>query len=78
MSCPNLKERGVAQTSIELDEFARRVERLCDFLLDKIDKKSGSMDLRVIQDLKEDAANIQFGQAISEASFEGLADYVNA
>jgi hypothetical protein len=68
----------VSKEQIELDDFARRVERLCDFLLDKVDTKTGSSDLRVIQDLKEDAANMQFRKSLSDASFEGLADFVNA
>ena len=48
---------------VDVVEFARRVERLCDFLLEKISDTSEmheSDDLRVIQDIKTDAADLQF------------------
>lgn len=39
-------------------DFARRVERLCDFLLDKV-SKDGSADVTAVQNLKDDAADLQ-------------------
>jgi hypothetical protein len=60
--------------SKDVKEFAMKVERLCDYLLDKIDTKDGSNDIKFIQDLKEDAANFQFQSGLS---IVGLYDYVN-
>ena len=45
-------------TPVDIGEFATTVERVCDFLLDKV-KKDGSSDVLIIQQLKEDAANLQ-------------------
>jgi hypothetical protein len=62
--------------TIELKEFARRVEHVCDFFLSKT-YGDGSDDRKVLEDLKEDAANIQFGQVkIEEERISGLSDYV--
>lgn len=60
--------------SKDVKDFALRVERLCDYLLDRIDVKDGSNDIKVIQDLKEDAANFQFQDM---SLVKGLSDYVN-
>lgn len=46
---------------VDTEEFGTKVERLCEFLLDRVDK-DGSADVRVIQDLKEDAALLQVGK----------------
>lgn len=71
---------------IDIKEFARRVELVCDFLLNKIREErsvdgssglDGSGDLRVIQDLKEDAANIHMGDAdVFTNKLSGLSDYM--
>lgn len=45
-------------TMSDLKDFAQRVERLCDFILDKL-PKDGTADVLVVQKLKEDAADIQ-------------------
>jgi hypothetical protein len=66
-------------TQQEIRQFAERVERLCDYLLDRVKEKDGSPDLNVIVDLKEDAANLQFDLdkvAIFDA-FSGLHNYVH-
>lgn len=64
---------------IDIKEFARRVERVCDFLLAKFEEggRDGSSDLKVIEDLKADAADIQFDKALvgSETLF-GLDAYM--
>lgn len=61
---------------IEIKEFARRVEHLCDFFLSN-SEADGSKDRRVIEDLKEDAADIQFNQAeIAFGAFKGLDEYM--
>lgn len=58
---------------VDINEFAQKVERLCDFLISKA-TKNGTDDIRVLQDLKEDAANLQFdkrtlaGEAIAGLS----------
>ena len=44
---------------LDVKDFAERVERVCDFLLDK-SERDGSEDRKVIEDLKNDAADIQF------------------
>lgn len=61
---------------IEIKEFARRVEHLCDFFLSKTEA-DGSKDRKVIEDLKETAADIQFEQVeIAEGAYIGLDDYM--
>lgn len=62
------------QIDVDVKDFARRVERLCDFLLDKIDVKDGSPDVIVIQKLKDDAADLQFMTIYW--FFEGLDTYI--
>lgn len=62
-------------TISDIQNFAERVERLCDFLLDDIEK-NGTRDVVVLQKLKEDAANIQFIDHNSFIMTEGLADHI--
>lgn len=60
---------------IEITDFARRVERLCDFLLSQVKgtEESGSDDIGVIKELKEDAANLQFNNvALVSNTVKGL------
>ena len=59
---------------IELLNFFRRVERMCDFLLDKVEFKDGSPDIAVIQDLKNDAADLQVNH--DNINLEGLHTYM--
>lgn len=65
---------------IDIKEFAQRVERLCDFLIAKRvmeTGKDGSNDLRVVEDLKEDAADIQFEKVdLGVNVIDGLYDYM--
>jgi hypothetical protein len=62
---------------IEIKDFARRVEHLCDFFLSKTEA-NGSKDRKIIEDLKEDAADIQFDQAeVASGVFTGLNDYMH-
>lgn len=56
-------------------DFAERVERVCDFILEGIEK-DGSHDVTVIQNLKKDAADLQFIKKNSNISIEGLDDYM--
>ena len=61
---------------IEIKDFAKRVEHVCDFFLSK-SEADGSNDRKVLEDLKEDAADIQFDQAeINSGAYIGLDDYV--
>jgi hypothetical protein len=61
---------------LEIKDFAKRVEHVCDFFLSKAEA-DGSSDRKVLEDLKEDAADIQFDQAeIDSGAYIGLDDYV--
>lgn len=58
-----------------LEDFARRVERLCDFLLSKTDR-NGSDDVAILEDLKEEAADFQ-QQVEVDVDIDGLKDYMS-
>jgi hypothetical protein len=61
---------------LEIKEFARRVEHICDFFLSRTEA-DGSKDRKIIEDLKEDAADIQFDQVeVASGPFVGLDDYL--
>jgi hypothetical protein len=59
--------------TIDVKEFAKRVERLCEFLLDRVER-DGNKDVVEIQKIKEDAADLQAGD--NEFTFEGLSDHM--
>jgi len=65
--------------TIEIREFAQRVERLCDFLLNRM-REEGSKDkstsARVIEDLRNDAADIQFHRLNYPDMFDGLDNFM--
>lgn len=62
--------------SVEIRDFAQRVERLCDFLLHQVEvKDSGTTDILVIKKLREDAADIQFSR-VDITKFEGLDNFM--
>lgn len=63
-------------TTVNIKDFAERVERLCDFLLDKVEK-DGSDDVIELQDLKKDAADIQFITTNKHVSIDGLHSYIH-
>lgn len=66
--------------NVDINEFAIRVERLCEYLLAQIKagKRDGSADLKVIEDLKEDAAELQRASMIMGPEiFAGLSDYMH-
>lgn len=54
---------------VDTKEFAIQVEKLCDFLLDEINPKSGTTSQRIIEDIKKDAINLQ---VVEVEIFEGL------
>lgn len=66
---------------VDIKEFAIRVERLCDFLLDKIRAevgRDGSSSQALIEDIKEQAADIHTGRVTTVSkTFEDLVDYMN-
>jgi hypothetical protein len=64
--------------SVEIKEFAGRVERLCDYLLSQVSPEhSGSQDILIIKDLKEDAADLQFqDNERIDIKFNGLDNYM--
>ena len=59
---------------IDIPEFARRVERLCDFFLNQT-ARDGSNDRKFLEDLKDDAANLQLDR--ENYVIKNLYDYVN-
>lgn len=65
---------------VDIKEFAREVERFCDFFLDKVsseNERSGSDDLKIIEDLKELAADIQFDKvSMTTNVLSGLSAYM--
>jgi hypothetical protein len=62
--------------TVDIKEFAIRVERLCDFLLAKMEK-DGSKDVVTLQNLKEEAANIQINNTnVVSESISGLSEYM--
>jgi hypothetical protein len=67
--------------TIEIKDFARRVERLCDFFISKATEetgRNGSEDLKVLEDLKNTAADIQFDRVtVMTQGIEGLSEYMN-
>jgi hypothetical protein len=65
---------------LEIKEFARRVERMCDFFLSKVseeEKRDDSPSLKVLDELKDEAADIQFYYTETSESLKGLADYMS-
>lgn len=62
---------------IDIKEFASRVENMCEFILNQIPQKDGSPDQVFIQNLKKDAADIQFNPSLhGDISLRGLDDHV--
>lgn len=65
---------------LDIKKFAERVERLCDFLIGKIkdEGETDTNDLKVIEDIKEDAADISSNRVpISSQTIAGLRDYMS-
>lgn len=65
---------------LDLVEFAERVERLCDFFLSQL-REEGNIptthDVKVLEDLKEDAGDIACSRvSITQKSLEGLDSYM--
>lgn len=62
---------------IDIKEFAMRVERVCDFILDQMEEKTGSSEQLIFEQLKHDAANIQFNPRLyGDISLRGLDDHI--
>lgn len=65
---------------VNIQEFARDVERVCDFVIAKLRNQGANVDdadAKVILDIKEKAADIHTGKArITQDMFLGLADYM--
>ena len=59
----------------DIKNFAERVERLCDFLLEGLEK-DGSDDVVELQKMKKDAADLQFITRNANVSIEGLSSYI--
>lgn len=70
------------EKKIDIQNFARRVEDLCSFLLERIPSNSENIedlhDLKIIQDLKQDAADLQFSDfQMTVNVLDGLAEFVS-
>lgn len=60
----------------DIKEFASRVERLCEFLLAKMEK-NGSSDVVELQNLQDEAADIQANNTnVVSESIAGLSEYM--
>ena len=59
----------------DIQKFAERVERLCEFILEGVEK-DGSPDVVVLQQMKEDAADLQNITRNSNVSILGLDDHI--
>jgi hypothetical protein len=70
----------VATTTVfDIKEFAIKVERLCDFLLDRVVAevgRTGDDDMKILEDLKEEAANIHMVYAPNSYAITGLDQYM--
>lgn len=68
-------------SEVNVQTFAERVERLCDFLLSKMGEETGrigSDSQKILEDLKDDAANIQmFGARMTTKTLDGLSDFMS-
>jgi len=67
----------MSDKGINVKEFASRVERLCDFFIDQAIEDPEVMtknDIRVLQNLKEEAADIQFTR--KPINLDGLQEYM--
>jgi hypothetical protein len=65
--------------TVDLIEFAERVERVCDFFLSRVGK-DGSNDVKVLEQLKETAADLATGTAVpdnAQGSLTGLFEYMS-
>lgn len=64
----------------DLHNFAQKVENLCDFFLNKLsdeNQRDGSADVMILENLKKEAADIQFIKlAPTEITIYGLDSYM--
>ena len=68
-------------TTPSIVEFAIRVERLCDFLLGRMTEetgRTGSDDQKVLEDLKEEAANLQVNPPGVTNAIDGLDNFMRS
>lgn len=70
-------------TEAELQVFAEKVERMCDFLLDKAhEAKVDVKEINILHEIKQEAADIATGKkkltSFPESSFAGLAEAVGS
>jgi hypothetical protein len=69
----------MTERDFDIKSFARRVERLCDFLLGRFyeeNGRDGSDEQKILEDLKEEAANIQTTTAPVSETLSGLKDFM--
>lgn len=70
------------EKQIDIQQFARRVEDVCTFILERIPSNSENVedlkDLQIIQTLKKDAADLQFSNfQMTVNLLDGLASFVS-
>lgn len=68
-------------TEADLIAFAEKVERMCDFLIEKgREAKVDVKDINILHEIKQEAADIATGKkkltSFPESSFAGLAEAV--
>lgn len=64
-------------SKIDIKEFALRVERMCEFILNQIDDRTDTTEHIFLEKLKQDAANIQFNPRLyGDISLHGLDDHI--
>lgn len=66
-------------TNAELKVFAEKVERMCDFFINKAhEEKVDVKEINVLHEIKQQAADIATGKDELKHSFSGLAEAVGA
>jgi hypothetical protein len=63
----------------DIKEFAIRVERLCEFLLARLYSevgRNGSDEQKILEDLRDEASDIQVSSAPIRDTLTGLKDFM--
>lgn len=71
----------MAKPKANIKEFAEKVERVLDFIIVQYEEEHGnyeSPDLKILHDLKNEAANIHMGSVEIGISLDGLAEDIGS
>jgi hypothetical protein len=60
---------------VDTQDFGIRVERLCEFLLDQMNPRTGTNSQKIIEDIKDEAAKLQL-PTDDGVTFSGLEAYM--